>query len=379
YYFGDHYITTRPWQKGFTPRTNSIDSTLVWIQFPDLPIELYHPEAVLRIASKVGKPIRVDRATETGARAKFARVCIEADLTKPLVTQFKVAGVEYDIQYEGLTNICFHCGKYGHPQTRCPALHATPEEPKTPDQSSQRKPRHEEPYGEWMIAKRRERRPHPRNESVNNFKQGHKIREGDMNMVGGSRFAALYVEEEQEAEAVERRNMLESQGNKEGDKQQRPQMSKQVWVEKLRRDAGDSNNSQSIPDPHRNEKPNCEEVHPSANCPDATNPHHAAGQNAMGAMRAATPINNYPNLEPSTSQPQTYISNQMVHEKQVEEMGRPPDKSKRNSMDTLAENLSNKLEQPIDVLERQKEGGVNNPSKDTEMESQVAGALPGSP
>ncbi|CAL1413621.1 unnamed protein product [Linum trigynum] len=83
---GDNYITTQKWKKGFNPRNCTIDSTSVWIRLPDLPIELYHPEAVLRIAKKAGTPIRVDRATELGARGVFAHACIEVDLTRPLLS-----------------------------------------------------------------------------------------------------------------------------------------------------------------------------------------------------------------------------------------------------------------------------------------------------
>ncbi|CAI0502330.1 unnamed protein product [Linum tenue] len=121
---GDHYINVVPWRKGFDPRVHSITSTLAWLQLPDLPIELYHPEAVLRIASRAGRPIRLDRATETGARAKFARVCVEIDLTKPLLSKFKVVGLEYEIKYEGLHNVCFQCGRYGHSQANCSSNHS---------------------------------------------------------------------------------------------------------------------------------------------------------------------------------------------------------------------------------------------------------------
>ncbi|CAI0389740.1 unnamed protein product [Linum tenue] len=108
---GDDYITTQQWKKDFVPRKTEIVATLAWLQLPDLPIEFYHPEAVTRIASYVGKLVRLDRAMKLGARGKYARVCVEVDLSKPLLVQFKILGKEYDIQWEGLTNICFECGK----------------------------------------------------------------------------------------------------------------------------------------------------------------------------------------------------------------------------------------------------------------------------
>ncbi|CAN0917279.1 hypothetical protein LINGRAHAP2_LOCUS30196 [Linum grandiflorum] len=61
----------------------------------------------------------VDRATKEGARAKYARVCVEIDLTKPLLPKYKVDGTKYLVVYEGLTNLCTNCGKYGAPAETC--------------------------------------------------------------------------------------------------------------------------------------------------------------------------------------------------------------------------------------------------------------------
>ncbi|CAL1393285.1 unnamed protein product [Linum trigynum] len=142
---GDHYLTM---QKGFKSQACRIDSTLVWIRLPDLPIELFNLEAVLCIASRAGTPLRVDRATEMGSRGMFARACIEVDLTKTLLARYKVEGVEYEIKYEGLDNVCFECGMYGHSKSRCPSLHVEGKIPQREHENdgSQGK-KHVEPYG----------------------------------------------------------------------------------------------------------------------------------------------------------------------------------------------------------------------------------------
>ncbi|CAL1410581.1 unnamed protein product [Linum trigynum] len=95
---GDHYLTTQKWRKGFNPRSSEITSTLVCMQVSKLPIEFFNPATVLKIAKCAGKPIRVDRAIELGARGKFFRVCVEVDLTKQLLSRFKIEGIEYEIQ-----------------------------------------------------------------------------------------------------------------------------------------------------------------------------------------------------------------------------------------------------------------------------------------
>ncbi|CAI0551026.1 unnamed protein product [Linum tenue] len=59
----------------------------------------------MMIGEAIGTLITVDRATELGARGKYARVCVEVDLTKPFLSQFMIEGVTYLIQYEGIENI----------------------------------------------------------------------------------------------------------------------------------------------------------------------------------------------------------------------------------------------------------------------------------
>ncbi|CAI0546181.1 unnamed protein product [Linum tenue] len=58
---GDHSITVRPWRKGFDPKDAEVATTMVWAKLLGLPIEYVNKEAAERIASRMGKPVRVDR------------------------------------------------------------------------------------------------------------------------------------------------------------------------------------------------------------------------------------------------------------------------------------------------------------------------------
>ncbi|CAI0443493.1 unnamed protein product [Linum tenue] len=97
---GDHYLTVHMWDKSFNPYRHEILSTMVWARLLDLPAHYFHPEAVMKIGKRIGKPIRVDHATSTGARLDYARICVQVDLTKPLLSQFRIHGIKYFIQYE---------------------------------------------------------------------------------------------------------------------------------------------------------------------------------------------------------------------------------------------------------------------------------------
>ncbi|KAI9098951.1 hypothetical protein K1719_024718 [Acacia pycnantha] len=70
----------------------------------------------------IGKMIKVDRSTSIYEKGGFARICVEIDLKKPLLPTYKVFGEERSFVYEGLHQVCFSCGKYGHTKVDCPLV-----------------------------------------------------------------------------------------------------------------------------------------------------------------------------------------------------------------------------------------------------------------
>ncbi|KAL3534260.1 hypothetical protein ACH5RR_002721 [Cinchona calisaya] len=72
-----------------------------------------------------GQTTRIDNGKEyypyttNACRGKYARVCVEIDLNKPLVPFIWVGDVLQSMEYEGLHQICFECGEYGHRQDVC--------------------------------------------------------------------------------------------------------------------------------------------------------------------------------------------------------------------------------------------------------------------
>ncbi|CAN0876053.1 hypothetical protein LINGRAHAP2_LOCUS11083 [Linum grandiflorum] len=159
---GETYLTVHRWHKGFNPWNANVITTLVWVQLPDLSVELHHPTAVMRIASRIGTPVRVDRVTKEGACTKYARVYVEIDLTKLLLSKYKIEGKRYFIGYEGLNDLCTACRRYGAPNTRCKCRDPPPvadpmiEVNETINTSAIAKL--EEPYGAWMLPKPRYKR-----------------------------------------------------------------------------------------------------------------------------------------------------------------------------------------------------------------------------
>lgn len=118
----EHYLIVAKWRPNFRPSTETISSTLVWIRFPELPIELFDEEVLSYMGDAIGKTIKVDDTTATASWGRYARVCVEIDLNAPLVPVIKVLGSLQRVEYEGLYLICFGCGRYGHKQDMCSSM-----------------------------------------------------------------------------------------------------------------------------------------------------------------------------------------------------------------------------------------------------------------
>ncbi|XP_057442366.1 uncharacterized protein LOC130734080 [Lotus japonicus] len=99
----DHYLAVATWSKEFLSPLARVTKTLAWIRIP------------------VGRPVRVDSNTLRAERGKFARICVELDLTLPVIGKVCIEGHWHRIEYEGLHVICTSCGCYGHRARECKA------------------------------------------------------------------------------------------------------------------------------------------------------------------------------------------------------------------------------------------------------------------
>lgn len=61
----------------------------------------------------------MDNVTSLVSKGKFARVCIEIDISKPLLSKFTLDWKLWPIVYEGIHLVCFNCGLYGYRQDQC--------------------------------------------------------------------------------------------------------------------------------------------------------------------------------------------------------------------------------------------------------------------
>ncbi|KAI9100928.1 hypothetical protein K1719_024052 [Acacia pycnantha] len=119
----DAYLNVARWRPDFNPKSERIESVVAWVRFPDLPVPLFDKKFLLNLGNVIGKAIKLDVHTAQRARGRFARMCVELDLTKPLVPQFDVEGQILSIAYESLGLLCNKCGWFGHSKEVCVEFH----------------------------------------------------------------------------------------------------------------------------------------------------------------------------------------------------------------------------------------------------------------
>ena len=119
WFIGDQFLSIRPWEPFFKPSTANVSLIAVWIRLCELPIELYEVEVLKQIGESIGKVLRIDSNTAMEARGKYARLCIQIDINKPLVNHILIGRFEQAVSYEGIQSLCFSCGRLEHKVDAC--------------------------------------------------------------------------------------------------------------------------------------------------------------------------------------------------------------------------------------------------------------------
>ena len=167
WFIGQQFLAIRQWEPEFRASEATFSSVAVWIRLPELPIEYYDPAILRRIGQAIGPVLRIDAHTTCGIRGRFARLCIQVNLDKPLEKSLTIGKRNQAILYKGINSLCFSCGRIGHRKEGCPytikEVHMeTPpcqEEPPIPqrenNEANNKVDNISNDYGEWMVVARR--------------------------------------------------------------------------------------------------------------------------------------------------------------------------------------------------------------------------------
>ncbi|XP_042445564.1 uncharacterized protein LOC122030430 [Zingiber officinale] len=94
-----------------------------WIKLPGLPLECWNETCLSMIVSKVGKPLHIDKKTQTKKRISHPRMLVEVDASKELVRNvtIRLPDGEFDqrVFFEWEPKFCDHCTMFGHDTNSC--------------------------------------------------------------------------------------------------------------------------------------------------------------------------------------------------------------------------------------------------------------------
>nr|XP_023884839.1 uncharacterized protein LOC111997033 [Quercus suber] len=170
WFVGEHYLTIRAWEPYFKPNATACSKVAVWARLPLHPIEFYDMRVLKDIGNAIGPVLRIDATTASGTRGRYARICVQVDLEKPLVKRVFIGRFGQEVQYEGISSLCFACGRMGHRRETCPYLikestevQMVSEEPgKRAEEADKSQVSMQkgvgnvkEEYGPWMLVERR--------------------------------------------------------------------------------------------------------------------------------------------------------------------------------------------------------------------------------
>lgn len=95
----------------------------VWVSLENLPIFLFHKEALFEIGKMLGVPVKIDGYTANRSKLHQANLCIEMDISKDLPSHFWIGmldkGVAIKVSYGNIPQYCKHFHKLGHMVAKC--------------------------------------------------------------------------------------------------------------------------------------------------------------------------------------------------------------------------------------------------------------------
>ncbi|KAK2642539.1 hypothetical protein Ddye_024302 [Dipteronia dyeriana] len=148
----------KPWENAlilkrpnFVPREEEITRMPVWVRLSRLPMEWIDVNLLWKMCGSLGTTFKIDPITESQARGRFVRICVEIDTTKPLKSNINIEDKIIKVEYENLGLICFGCGRVGHGKEWCKkGIVDSKVDDKPTEEENRGDTNKSNPYGPWM-------------------------------------------------------------------------------------------------------------------------------------------------------------------------------------------------------------------------------------
>ncbi|XP_042486523.1 uncharacterized protein LOC122066749 [Macadamia integrifolia] len=131
------------WRPEFNIHEDPVQTKLVWIRYPELPMEYWHEKILLSMGKASRCPVEVDRRTIQGNMGNYARVLVEVLLSGTRVEEIQVERKQpgkddlfwfkQRILYEDGIERCTSCKKLRHLAEQCRSKRNTERQPAEED------------------------------------------------------------------------------------------------------------------------------------------------------------------------------------------------------------------------------------------------------
>ncbi|KAI4390191.1 hypothetical protein MLD38_002328 [Melastoma candidum] len=117
-------VLLRKWSVGLQLSDKELRNVPCWVQLTGIPLELWHREGILYLASVLGVPIKMDGRSERPTNMGTARVQVNCaavnDLRKTIEIEGEEGeGIHVEVFYENIPLQCQHCKVFGHSNGQC--------------------------------------------------------------------------------------------------------------------------------------------------------------------------------------------------------------------------------------------------------------------
>lgn len=124
WFYNDRPLILRPWSANLNLKEIDVKKVPVWVQFTNMPLDLWSSSIVQKMASCIGTPLASDKLTANRDRLSFARVLIDVEIKDSLPRSIPVEmddGSIYrqPIYFEWRPERWVKCKKYGHGSAVC--------------------------------------------------------------------------------------------------------------------------------------------------------------------------------------------------------------------------------------------------------------------
>ncbi|KAI4311768.1 hypothetical protein MLD38_036638 [Melastoma candidum] len=117
-------VLLRKWSVGIQLSDQELGNVPCWVQLSGIPLELWHKEGIIYLASVLGVPLKVDARSEKMANIGTAGIQVTCSAVKELQKTIEVEGeegtsIKVAVYYENIPLRCQKCKVFGHSNAQC--------------------------------------------------------------------------------------------------------------------------------------------------------------------------------------------------------------------------------------------------------------------